>query len=62
MTKHPSLIAEFAQYDDADPFGPIILQCTVADLLKSQNDPVKITAIVCYWTPYIFTDGNPVLL
>ena len=62
MTKNPSLIAEFIQYDDADPFDTIILQCTVTDLVKSENDHGNITAIVCYWTPYTFNDGKPVLL
>ena len=35
MTKYPSLVAKFIQYDNADPFDPIILQCTVADLVNS---------------------------
>ena len=62
MTKNPSLIAEFIQYDDADPFDTIILQCTVTDLVKSENDHGNITAIVRYWTPYTFTDDKPVRL
>ena len=62
MTKHPSLVAEFIRYDDADPFDPIILQCAVAGLVKVENDNGKLTAIVCYWTPYTFTDGKTVLL
>ena len=43
-TKNPSLVAEFVQYDDADPFDPIIIQCTVADLVKAENDNGYLTA------------------
>ena len=38
MTKHPYLVTEFIQYNDTDPFDPIVLQCTVADLVKTEND------------------------
>ena len=62
MIKHPSLFSEFVQYDNADPFDPIILQCAVADLVKAENDHGKITYVVCYWKPYTFTGGKPVLL
>ena len=62
MTKHPSLVAEFIQYDDRDPFDPIILQYAVTDLVKVEDDHGKLTAIVRYLTPYTFNDGNTVLL
>ena len=62
MTKHPSLVAEFIQYDDADPFDPLTFQCAVVDLVKTENDHGNLTDIVRYWTTYTFTDGKPVLL
>ena len=56
MTNYPSLVAEFIQYDDAETFDPIILQCAVTDLVKAENYCGKLTAIVRYWKPYTFTD------
>ena len=48
MTKHPSLVAEFIQYDNVEPFDPIILQCAVTDLVKAENDHGKLTDIFRY--------------
>ena len=48
MTKHPSLVAEFIQYDDADPFDPLTFQCAVVDLVKTENDHGNLTDIVRY--------------
>ena len=62
MTKHPSIVAEFIQHDNTDPFDHIVLQCAVVDLVKSENDNVNLTAIVNNWKPYTFTDGKPALL
>ena len=62
MIKHPSLFSEFVQYDNADPFDPIILQCAVANLVKTENYHGKLTDSVHCWTPYTFTDGKTVLL
>ena len=36
MTKNPSLVAEFIQCDNTDPFAPIIIQCAVADLVNQK--------------------------
>ena len=33
MTQHPTLVAEYIQYDDVHPFQPLQLQCTVNDLV-----------------------------
>ena len=62
MTKHPSLVAEFIQYDDRELFYPITLQYAVTDLVKVENDNGKLTSIVRYLKPYTFNDGKPVLL
>ena len=62
MTKNLSLVAEFIQYNDADPFDIIVLQCAVTDLVKAGNDNGKLTASARYWKPYTFNDGKPVLL
>ena len=47
MTKNPSLVAEFIQYDDIYYFDPIILQYAVADLVKVENYHGKLNVIVC---------------
>ena len=62
IAKYTSHETEFIQYDDADPFDIIILQCAVADLVKAENYHGNITAIVRYWTPYTFTDGKSVII
>ena len=62
IKKNPSLVIEFIQYNNAEPFDPILLQCAVTDLVKSENKYWKLTAILCYWNPYTLNDGNLVLL
>ena len=48
MTNHPSLVAEFIQYDYTDYFYTILFQCAVADLVKAENDHGKLTDIFRY--------------
>ena len=62
ITKHPSLVAEFIQYDGADTFYPIILKCAVTDLVKEESAHRNLTVIFLYWTPYTCTDGKPLLI
>ena len=62
MTKHPSLVSGFIQYNDSDPFDPVIFKCAVNDLVKADNYYGKLTAIVRYYTPYTFNDVKPVLI
>ena len=62
MTNHPSLVAEFIQYDYTDSFYTILFQCAVADLVKAENDHGNPTTIIRYWTTYTSNDGKPVLL
>ena len=62
ITNHPSVVAEYIQYDDSDPFDPIQLQCAVNDLDKVTEEHGKLTAIVRYRTPYTDTNGQPMLV
>ena len=62
ITQHPSIVAEYIQYDDKDPFDPIKLQCAVDDAGLNASENGKLTAIVRYHTPYKFVDGSPVLV
>ena len=62
ITQHPTIVAEYIQYDDKNPFDPIKLQCAVDDNGLSAPENGKLTAIVRYHTPYKFTDGSPVLV
>ena len=62
ITTHPSIVAEYIQYDDSEPFDPIQLQCAVNELDKITEEHGKLTAIVRYRTPYTYADGKPVLV
>ena len=61
MTQHPNIVAEYIQYDDATPFQPLQLQCTINDLETAELMNGKLTEIVCYWIRYE-QGGNPVIL
>ena len=52
ITDHPHLVAEYIQYDDANPFQPLQLACAVKDLKNTESMHGKLTAIVRYWMRY----------
>ena len=66
MMKNPSIVAEYCQYDDNNPFQPIHLQVAINDKDDKAPTPTddvnKLTAVVRYYTPYTTKDGKPVLL
>ena len=62
ITKYPALVAEYIQYDDASPFEPIRLAVALKDLDGCEITKNKLTAIVRYWTPYLDTDGNRLVI
>ena len=53
MSKYPSIVAEYIQYDDAEPFEPIKLAVALQNLDGCDSMKSKLTAIVRYWTPYM---------
>ena len=62
ITKHPSIVAEYIQFDDNNPFDPIRLECAVPQLALSDEKQGCLTAIVRYFTKYTHKDGKPVIL
>ena len=62
MTKYPSIVAEYIQYDDVDPFEPIRLAVALKDLEGCNITKNKLTAVVRYWTPYFDSDGNRLVI
>ena len=59
ITTYPECVAEYIQYDDADPFEPIKLSCAIEDLSAVEALHGKLTAIVRYHTRYVNADGTP---
>ena len=62
ITKHPSIVAEYIQFDDNNPFDPIRLECAVPQLALADEKQGCLTAIVRYFTKYTHKDGKPVIL
>ncbi len=62
MTQYPSLVAEYVQYDDENPFEPLKLECAVKDIPTENDDSSKLTAIVRYWTRYTEPDGKRAII
>lgn len=58
ITKFPSIVAEYTQYDDANPFEPIKLAVALQGLDGADSMKNKLTAVVRYWTPYKDKDGR----
>jgi len=58
MTKYPSIIAEYTQYDNSTPFKPIRLSVALKGLDGCDIMKNKLTAVVRYWTPYLDKNGN----
>lgn len=63
ITTYPDIVEEYIQYDDANPFQPIMLECAVEDAKRMMEDTGgKLTAIVRYKTRYVDSEGQPVTL
>ena len=45
MTAHPTIVAEYIQYDDSDPFQPLQLYCAVNSLDDIESMHGKLTTI-----------------
>lgn len=58
MTKYPSIVAEYTQYDDNTPFEPIRLSVALQGLDGCDIMKNKLTAVVRYWTPYLDKNGK----
>ena len=52
MTQHPTVVAKYIQYDDANHFQPLQLQCSINDIVQAEIMNGKRTAIVRYWLCY----------
>ena len=62
ITQHPSIVAEYIQFDDANPFDPIRLECAIPQLALEDKKQGCLTAIVRYYTKYSNADGSPVII
>jgi len=62
ITKYPAIVEEYIQYDDVDPFEPIRLAVALKDLEGCNITKNKLTAVVRYWTPYLDSDGNRLVI
>jgi len=62
MSKYPSIVAEYIQYDNAEPFKPIKLAVALQNLDGCDSMKSKLTAIVRYWTPYMDQDNKRQLI
>ena len=61
-TRFPSIVAEWIEYTDDNPFDPIKLDCAVEDLGTNAEGYGHLTHIVRYYTPYTYEDGSRVIL
>ena len=61
MTKYPHLVEKYEQFDDANPFRPITLDCAVPQS-EAEKTTGKLTAVVTYRTRYVDKVGKNLTL
>ena len=61
VTTYPTIVASFEQFDNANPFHPIGLNCAVPSA-NANAITNKLTAVVIYKTWYTDIDNKPVTL
>ena len=66
ISNHPSIVAEYCQFDDSNPFEPISLKCAIekdgSNIDNKKELDNCLTAVVRYKTPYSFENGTPVTI
>ena len=62
IPKLPETIANYIEYDETIPLQPLQLQVAIKDFEATQADTGNLTALVRYFTPYLYLDGYPALL
>jgi hypothetical protein len=63
MSTNPEVVAEYLEFDDANPFEPVKLGGAIRDpaglALEHHGD---LTAVIRYYTPYATSDGDPITI
>ena len=66
ISTFPSIVVEYCQYNDANPFEPLSLKCDIdtdnTETFFNKQYNNCLTALVTYKTAYTFEDGSPVTL
>ena len=60
-TQHPHLVENYEQFDDADAFRPITLDCAVPQS-EAEKTTGKLTAVITYKTRYRDNEGKKLTL
>ena len=62
-SERPDLVADFASFDDSNPFEPIKLGGAIRDPTDfDATDHGNLTAVIRYYTPYIDVSGAPITI
>ena len=59
ITNHPHIVASYEEFNDANPFTPLKLDCAVPTLDGDDDLSGKLTAVVEYRTRYTLPNGSP---
>ncbi len=63
MSERPDLVADFASFDDVNPFEPIKLGGAIRDPADfDATSHGNLTAVVRYYTPYVDTSGSSITI
>ena len=61
ITEYPHIVEKYEQYDDAQPFWPITLDCALP-ASEAEKTTSKLTAVVTYKTRYVDKQGKNLTL
>ena len=61
ITEYPHIVEKYEQYDDAQPFQPITLDCALP-ASEAEKTTGKLTAVVTYKTRYVDKEGRSLTL
>ena len=56
------MVVYYIEYSDADSFEPFQIQVAIEYFSNTEITCGNLTAIVRYWTPYVYKDGFPFIL
>ena len=61
VTSFPKIVKSYHQFDDSNPFDPLLLDCAVP-IAHDDSLSDKLTAVVTYYTQHKTADGEPVII
>jgi len=56
--RYPDTVAEFINFNDDQPFTPLVSAGALQEFNTEQHSDNRLTAIMKYWTPYFDLDGH----